>query len=158
MSLDDKSLRQLFSSVGLADKDGQFPIKHLIEESALIDKTNANNPNQNIQEQLALLKRVCPEFANCQNSSIRILSDILLAGENLKFDKCAIDRVYNRSDEDKSVVMYIYIDLGELGQKFYVADKSQEQFVEMSQEDFTKQFECYEEDMKKHRRNKTMGI
>lgn len=158
LSLDEQSLRQLFRSVGLAEKDGQFPIKHLIEESASIDKANANNPNQNIQEQLELLERVCPEFANCQNSSIRILSDILLAGENLKFDRCAVDRVYNRSDEDKSAVMYIYIDLGELGQKFYVANKSQGQFLEMSQEDFTKQFECYEEDMKKHGRNKTMGI
>ena len=158
LNLDEKSLRQLFKSVGLADREGKFPIKQLKEKSALIDKENANNPNENVKLQLELLKKVCPEFASCQNASMEIISSILLAGENLKFDKCVVDRVYNKTDKGKSAVMYIYTDLGKLGQKFYVADKSQGQFFEMSQEDFTKQFECYEKDLEKYERSKTLGI
>ena len=33
LNLDEQSLRRLFTSVGLADKEGQFPVKNLLEKS-----------------------------------------------------------------------------------------------------------------------------
>lgn len=152
LNLDEQSLRGLFTSVGLADRDGQFPIKDLLEKSKLLDEFYANQPEQNISKQFLLLKQDCPEFATCQNSSMSILSDVLLSNENLRFNKCVVNRVYNRTDKEKRPILFVYIDSNELGQKFYFANINEGQFVGLSQEEFTKQFECYEEDLKKHKR------
>ncbi len=60
LNLDDESLRKLFSSVGLADKDGQFPIVHLLDKSEEMHKIYANKPEENISKQFSLLKRILP--------------------------------------------------------------------------------------------------
>lgn len=147
LNLDDESLRKLFSSVGLADKDGQFPIVHLLDKSEEMHKIYANKPEENISKQFSLLKEFCPEFVTCQNSSMRILSDILLDNDNLKFNKCVVNRVYERNDKDKRPVMFAYIDSDEIENKFYFADKSEGQFIEIEQNEFTKRFECYDYDL-----------
>lgn len=152
LNLDEQSLRRLFTSVGLADRDGQFPIKDLLEKSKLLDEFYENQPEQNISKQFLLLRQTCPEFATCQNSSMSILSDVLLSNENLRFNKCVVNRVYNRTDEEKRPILFVYINSNELGNKFYFANKDEGQFVELPQEEFIKQFECYEEDLKKHKR------
>ncbi|MBQ2938109.1 MAG: hypothetical protein IJE05_04455 [Clostridia bacterium] len=152
LNLDEQSLRKLFTSVGLADREGQFPIKDLLEKSKLLDEFYANQPNQNINKQFLLMSQVCPEFATCQNSSMSILSDILLNNENLKFNKCVVNRVYNRTDKEKRPILFVYIDSNELGKNFYFADKDRGQFVELPQEEFTKQFECYQEDLENYKR------
>lgn len=148
LNLDEQSLRQLFTSVGLADRDGQFPIKDLLEKSKLLDAFYANEPEHNINAQFLLLKQTCPEFATCQNSSMSILSDVFLSNENLRFNKCVVNRVYNRTDKEKRPILFVYINSNELGNKFYFADKDEGQFVELPQEEFVKQFECYEKDLK----------
>lgn len=153
LNLDEQSLRNLFASVGLADKDGQFPIKGLFEKSKLLDEFYKDQPDKNINEQLLLFSKVCPEFATCQNSSMSILKDVLLNNENLRFNKCVINRVYSRIDKEKRPILYIYIDSNELGKKFYSADKTKGQFIELPQEDFIRQFECYEKDLKKNKRS-----
>lgn len=147
LSLDDQSLRALFTSVGLADKDGKFPINDLKEKSKMIDAFYANQPEHNINTQFLLLKQTCPEFATCQNESMSALSSVFLNNENLKFNKCVVNRVYNREDEEKKPVLFVYIDSDELGKKFYFVDKEEGQFKGLSQEEFTKQFECYEKDL-----------
>lgn len=149
LNLDEQSLRALFASVGLADRDGKFPIKDLLEKSQRLDIFYANQPEQNINAQFSLLKQVCPEFATCQNSSMSILSEVLLSNDNLKFNRCVVNRVYDRADKEKKTIMFVYIDVNELGKKFYFASKDEAQFIELSQEEFTKQFECYEEDLKR---------
>lgn len=149
LNLDEKSLRNLFTSVGLADKEGQFLIKDLLEKSTLVDIFFARQPEQNINKQFLLLRQACPEFATCQNSSMRILSDILLNNENLRFNKCVVNRVYSRNDKEKRPILYVYVDSNELGKKFYFASQEEGQFVGLSQEEFTEQFECYEEDLKR---------
>lgn len=149
LNLDEKSLRNLFTSVGLADKEGQFSIKDLLEKSTLVDIFFARQPEQNINKQFLLLRQACPEFATCQNSSMRILSDILLNNENLRFNKCVVNRVYSRNDKEKRPILYVYVDSNELGKKFYFASQEEGQFVGLSQEEFTEQFECYEEDLKR---------
>ena len=152
LGLDDQSLRKIFISVGLADKDGQFLAKDMVMKSKALHKLYANQPEQNIREQFLLLAKTCPEFATCINSTIKMLSGLFLNDENLKFNKCTVNRVYSKDDKDKRPVLYVYIDSNELGKRFYYADKESGQFVELAQEEFTKRFECYEADMKRNKR------
>lgn len=153
LSLDEQSLRQLFTSVGLADKDGKFPINELIEKSRVLDKIYKNQPNENIFHQFLLISQVCPEFAICQEETMTILKDILLNNENLEFNICIINRVYDKTDREKKPILYVYIDSNELGEKFYFADKNKRQFIELPQEEFINQYECYEEDLKNSKRS-----
>lgn len=152
LNLDEKSLRQLYTSVGLADRNGEFPLKELKEKSVLLDKYYANEPEQNINKQFLLLSKVCPEFATCQNSSMSIISGILLYNKNLKFEKCCVNRVYDKADKEKRPVLYVYIASKELGKKFYYANKENGKFVELPQEEFLEKFECYDKDLELHKR------
>ena len=153
LNLDKDSLKQLYKSVGLTHENGKFPITDICMKSELLDILYENQPYQNIEKHLNLLSKVCPEFATCQNSSMRILSDILLNKKYIKFKKCVAKRVYDRKDKQKRPVLYVYVDLGEKGKKFYYADKEKAQFIELPQEEFVKKFECYEMDLKKDKRN-----
>ncbi len=149
LKLEDKSLRALFTSVGLADKEGQFPAKDLVKKSNAIHELYANNPAKNVEAQFLLLAEKCPEFISCQNESMQMLSNILLNNENLKFNKCVVDRVYDKTDENRRPFMYVYIDSDELGRKFYLADKEQGKFIESPEEKFTERFECYDRDLER---------
>lgn len=157
LGLDEQSLRQLFSSVGIADKDGEFPVKNLIEKSKKIHEIYADHPAKNISAQFSLLQQTCPEFATCQNSSMAIISDILLSDDNLHFKKCVVNRVFDRNDEDKRPVLYVYIDSAALGKRFYYADKSRGEFQELPQEEFVNRFECYDFDLEDQGREQAMG-
>jgi len=148
-NLDDASLRKLFKSVGLTDKDGNFPIKYLIDKSIELHQRYKNDPLKNLEEQFLLLKKVCPEFASCQNSTMSILYDLILDNEFLKYDKCEVNRVYNKSDKDKRPITFVYINFEELGEKFYYADKEKGEFIYISKEEFLEQFECYKADLEK---------
>lgn len=149
LNLDEQSLRQLFASVGLANKDGSFPIKDFVEKSKLLDQIYATEPEQNINKQFLLLSKTCPEFATCQNSSMSILSSVLLNNKNLKFDKCVVNRVYDKSDKEKHPILFVYISSNEIGEKFYFADKHSGQFVEMTHNEFINQFDSYDTDLSK---------
>lgn len=148
LDLDEANLRSVYTSIGIADKDGNFPIKDLIDKSKDID--DANYPEEeSIKQQFMLLQKEHPDFATCQNSTSAILQGILLANDNLKFNKCVVDRVYDKSDEDKQAFLYVYVDFPESGRKFYYADKEGQEFVKMPQKEFEERFECYQEDMDK---------
>ena len=75
-----------------------------------------------------------------------IIQGISLAGENLKYNRCIVNRVYGKQDKDKRPVMYVYVDLPEEGKVFYFADKEKGEFVELDQKAFEERFECYELD------------
>ena len=124
-------------------------MEHLIEKSKMLHELYANEPETDIQKQFLLLSQACPEFVTCPNSTMRVLKDILLNDKNFNFSKCVIHRVYHKQDEEKRPVLYVYINSKELGEKFYFADKTAGQFIELPQEEFTKQFECYEEDLER---------
>ena len=150
LNLDVPSLRKLFTSVGLADKDGNFPIVSLLDKSKALHELYAeNNPEEDIIKHFSLIADTCPEFATCQNSTMSILSD-LLSNDALDFNKCVVNRVYKKSDEQKAPVVYVYASSEKMGKKFYFADKDSGQFVELTPEEFTNTFECYEKDLEKH--------
>ena len=154
VTLDEKSLRNLCASVGLAKNDGQFPVLDFIEKSKKIDELFANEPEKNIDGQFKLLQKVCPEFSSCQNSTMLMLRTISFNNQNLKFKKCVINRVYEKEDESKTPVMFEYFDSKEFGRKFYYADKAQGQFIEMPSKEFEKRFECYDKDLEKNHGHK----
>lgn len=146
LDLDEETLRMVFTSIGVADKDGKFPITEFMKKSKTID--NHNLPaEESIKEQLKLVEKYYPEFAECQNSITYILQGVSLKQKNLNFNKCVVNRVYERTDENKRPVLYVYADLPDAGKKFYFADKGTQQFVELPQKEFEKRFECYEMDM-----------
>lgn len=149
INMDTKTLREVYKSIGVADKEGNFPIGKLIEQARQIDENSANIQS-NINSKFALLKKWCPEFATCQNSTIDALRDVLFENnENFSFRRCIASRVYDRTDEKKQAVLYIYMELPNIGKQFFYADKVLGEFIQMSQEEFEKKFECYEADMQR---------
>lgn len=149
LNLDEQSLRNLFSSVGLANENGEFLIKEMIAESTALHEQYANQPAKDLEQQFALVAQMHPEFAICQNSTMEIMSAVLLNNENLQFNKCVVNRVYDKQDEDKKPIVYIYIDSDEVGRKFYYADKDKGQMIEIAESEFVQRFECYDMDLEK---------
>lgn len=150
LELDEKSLRNIFKSIGIADKDGNFPIKDFIENAGIIDNSDIST-EEKIEKQFELIIRYCPEFAMCQNSTLAILQEISLNQENFEFNRCVASRVYEKNDENKEPVMFVYADISGVGNKFYFADKETSTFIEMSQKEFEEKFECYEKDIEKNK-------
>ena len=146
-NLDDASLRNLFKSVELADENGNFLIKYLIDKSIELHKMYADDPLKDCEEQFLLLQKVYPEFPNCPDSTMAILKCTILENEFLKYDRCVINRVYEKSDEDKKPITFAYFDFGEVGERFYYVDKEKGECIDISKEDFLKRFECYEYDL-----------
>lgn len=157
LMLDNQSLKKLFMSVGLTDKEGFFLAKDFVYKSKDIHELYKDNLAENINKQFLLLSECYPEFAKCNNETTMILQAISFNNPNFKYNKCIIKRVYNKEDEKKKPVLYVYLDTDELGENFYFVDESIGQFVQASYEEFTKKFECYEQDLKANKRIKTMG-
>ena len=143
--LDDKHLREVYKSIGLTKEDGTFPIGDFIDASDEIDKAELSSKTK-VRMQLDLIARYRSDFARCQNSTMGIIQEISLAGENLNYNRSIVNRVYDRQDKDKRPVMYVYVDLPGEGKVFYFADKEKGEFLELDQKAFEERFECYELD------------
>lgn len=120
-----------------------------MESSKQIDETYEDNLSENLRNQFLNLASFCPEFASCQNETIEVLESFIFENYYLKaaIYRCLADKVYRRDDEEKSPVLYVYVEsyeFGESGERFYVADKNEGQFIEFSREEFEKTFECYD--------------
>lgn len=149
LDLDEKSLRQIFASIGIADRNGDFSIKHLIDKAKSIDDYNLPE-GESIKRQFEALSEYYPEFTTCQNSTLAVLQSIILNQQNLKFNRCIASRVYEKSDLNQVPILYVYVDCPKEGKKFYFADKETNCFLELPQKDFEARFECYEMDMEKY--------
>lgn len=149
LDLDEKSLRQIFASIEIADRNGDFPIKHLIDKAKSIDDYNLPE-GESIKRQFEALSEYYPEFTTCQNSTLAVLQSIILNQQNLKFNRCIASRVYEKSDLNQVPILYVYVDCPKEGKKFYFADKETNCFLELPQKDFEARFECYEMDMEKY--------
>ena len=152
INLEEKFLRDVYKSIGLTDKDGNFQAKEFIEKSEKINK-ESNDIKSNIKSKFELLKQWCPEFATCQDSTMDILKLILLSeNEHFKYKKCIAERVYNKSDQDKKAVLYVYVESEDSEKMFFYADKEVGEFIQLSQNEFETKFECYESDLVNGRR------
>lgn len=147
--MDEETLRAVYKRVGLTREDGRFPISSYLERVEEINQT-ATCISDNIQQKLQLLKQMCPEFAICINSSIKMIQLALFQNnENFNYNKCVASRVYKKDDKEKDAVLYLYFDFKDEGRLFFYADKESGEFVKLSQKEFEDKFECYESDMKK---------
>ena len=149
LSLSEQNLRSLFTSIGVADKNGKFPIGDFVEKSKLVDKIYAKQQDENISKQLLLFSKLYPNFAKCQQETMEMLTLISFNNENMDFNKCVINRVYNKSDKEKKPVVYAYIESNDSEKKFYYADANEKKFIELHPKEFTEQFECYEADLER---------
>ncbi|MCR5146585.1 MAG: hypothetical protein K6B70_04495 [Clostridia bacterium] len=152
IELDEQNLRKICTSIGVADKDGVFLSSDMLEKTNKIDEL-CLLPDTNISSKFNLLKEKCPEFAECINSSIKIMQCILFQNnQTLNYKKCVVSKVFDKSDEEKNAVLFAYFDLGDKGKRFYYADKEKADFIRLSQENFEKRFDCYESDLEDGKR------
>lgn len=150
ISMDEESLRKVYTSIGIANERGKFPIGKLIDKIEEINK-NTTNWDDNIREKFNALEAYCPEFADCINSTTGVIAGILFDDNgNLQLKRCIADRVYDKADQSKKAVLFTYFDLGEEGKRFFYADKEAGKFIMLSQEEFEKKFDCYEKDKEKY--------
>jgi len=147
IEIEEKVLRETFKSLGLTREDGTFLVGNLIEQSDKIANKNISL-EQKFEEQLSLLQKVNPNFDTCQNSTVLILSDILLNHPEMNFKRIVINRVYNKNDKKKTPAIYIYCDLDDEKNIFFVSEPGSGTFSKMNKEDFIKCYDCYEYDLK----------
>ena len=145
IGLDIESLREVYKQIGIADENGDFPIKNIFDESEKIYKLGLKS-GEYLPRILKLLQEMYPDFAHSINETTSMLYG-LLDNENFNYEKCVIKRVYKRSDKEKMANLYVYADFGEDGKVFYVADRETGEFVELEQRDFEEQYECYQMDL-----------
>lgn len=153
LTIPKEELKNIYKEMGMVGKDGNVRIKKLIDKSAEVDSIFKDDMGRNIEAQLELLKRLYPDFYKSQNSTMEIMRNVLMKNKNMNFDKCVINRVYDKDDKSKSAVMYMHIDDSDIGRKFYYANKETGEFEKISEENFKKRFECYKLDL-----NKTNGV
>ncbi len=157
LDVDDETLRQIYVNVGVVTRaDRKFPITDLMEESEKIDNLKLDS-KESVKRQLELLERIHPDFVTCQNSTDSILKGVLLAGDNLQYDRMIIDRAFAKNDERKKAVQYVYMELPDSERVFFYADREHAKFVEASGEEFEEKFSCYEEDLSLYERKSTLA-
>ena len=149
IGLDKDSLREVFKSIGVVRDDGSYPIAKFINESNEIAGMNLSSEQQ-LQAQLELVARYRPDFANCQRSTLKVLSGISLCHDSLNLKRCVAHRVYKRDDEEKNPVIYIYAILPTLQRVFYAVRDDGKGFERFTPEQFQEKFESYEMDIEKN--------
>lgn len=145
ITLDDKSLRDVYQSIGIIGEDRSFKIKELIDKASQIDNLGLSQ-EEAVKKQLEALANYMPDFATCQNSTMDILKAISLSQENMSFNRCVVNRVYNKEDEGKKAIVYVFLDIPDCGEKFYIADAETGSFIDTPKEAFIQKYECYEKD------------
>ncbi len=148
IGLDDQSLRRVFASVGLARENGEFPAIIYDELFKTAGRMYESNPDTYFQKIFKIITRIYPDFTEAQNESIGFISSVLIKTQNENIERAIVDRVYDKSDKSKSPVLYTYADMGELGERFYVADREQGNMIAISKEEFEERFDCYDLDLK----------
>ena len=147
LQIDDKSLRKIFRSIGLAEKDGNFPVKQLIDKVEYINNLDLSE-QEKLQRKFSQLAQYYPEFATCQNSTMAILESVILRQN--KFNRCIVNRVYEKSDQEKRPVLFVFIESSDMGKKFYLVNDDKSGFIEIKQQEFEEKYECYELDIKQN--------
>lgn len=148
--MDEASLREVYKSLGYTREDGMFLITDLMDKIEDIDNQQIDM-QESLERRLIATKEYCPEFATCINSTSSILEgNVLRETENFKFNRCVINRVYNKDDASKKANLFVYFEFEDGTSVFYLADKEQCEFVKMDQREFEEQYECYEADKEKH--------
>ena len=110
---------------GLADEEGIFLIKSLAEELEMCKHTG----KEGVYERLQKVKEHHPDCMDCINSTMKILSSVVLTSDKLGIENGIVHRVYKRDDENKKPVMYVYANVSNEGKCFFVGDREQGDFI-----------------------------
>ena len=148
IEIEEEVLRDVYKSIGLAKENGNFPITDMMKVSDEIARKDVPL-EQKLSEQLKLLQEMHPDFYKCQDSTISILAGNILDHPEMDFEKIVVNRVYNRNDENKKPLVYIYCEMENEKNVFYVAEPAIGEFIKLNKQNFIENYECYEEDMKK---------
>ena len=65
----------------------------------------------------------------------------------MNYKKLIINRVYNKNDDKKRPLVYLWFNLDDEKELFYIAENGD--FTQMSREDFVNNYECYKNDLLK---------
>ena len=147
LELDEDSIREIYKSIGLTDKDGIFPMQKLAEECREID-SHKYSEHIAIRKLFDALREYEPNFINCPNSTMSVLRNIVFKQPNFRFNRCVAKRVYERSDKSRKPVMYVYADIPDTGEYFCYADSNENDFISIPKSEFEKKFECYDYDLR----------
>lgn len=148
IEIEEEVLREVYKSIGLAKDNGNFPIADMVKVSDEI--AGKNIPlEQKVSEQLKLLQEMHPDFDKCQDSTISILAGNILDHPEMNFEKLVVNRVYNKRDKNKTPSVYVYCDIGNEQNVFFVAEPGKGEFIKLYKQNFIDNYECYEADMKK---------
>ena len=148
ISLEDDCLRDVFKSIGVADRNGDFPMKDIFE--SFNTPENKKLPiKEKLEKCLSVLSENFPEFAESVQESILAL-EFFLNSEIIDYGQYKIGIVYEREDKEKKANMFFYADLEEEGELFYYADKESKSFLQLTRQEFEEKFECYEKDLEEN--------
>ena len=147
LELDEDSIREIYKSIGLTDKDGIFPMQKLAEKCREID-SHKYSEHIAIRKLFDALREYEPNFINCPNSTMSVLRNIVFKQPNFRFNRCVAKRVYERSDKSRKPVMYVYADIPDTGEYFFYADSNENDFISIPKSEFEKKFECYDYDLR----------
>ena len=147
VGIEEKVLRDVFHSIGIADKEGEFPIGKMLDESNKI-ATEKISLEEKVKKQLGLLKQTNPNFEKFKNETMSILAGNLLDHDEMAFERCVVNRVFDKRDTEKNPVVFVYCDMPMEGKKFFVARDGD--FVEMKKDEFVNNYECYSMDLEKN--------
>ena len=148
IDIEKEVVREVYKSIGLAKENGHFPIEDMMKVSDEIARKNIPT-EQKLSEQLKLLQEMHPDFDKCQNSTISILAGNILNHPEINYERLVVNRVYNKNDKNKTASVYVYCDIGNEQNVFFVAEPGTGEFIKINKENFIENYECYEEDMKK---------
>ena len=145
IKLDEESLREVYKQIGIANENGEFPIRSIIDKYEKICELGLKS-NEYLPQVLKLLQKKYPDFAHSVNETTSLVYSVL-DDENFNCDKCVIKRVYKKDDKEKMANLYVYADFGKDGRAFYVADREKGEFIKLEQKEFEEQYECYQMDL-----------
>lgn len=145
IKLDEESLREVYKQIGIANENGEFPIRSIIDKYEKICELGLKS-NEYLPQVLKLLQKIYPDFAHSVNETTSLVYSVL-DDENFNCDKCVIKRVYKKDDKEKMANLYVYADFGKDGRVFYVADREKGEFIKLEQKEFEEQYECYQMDL-----------
>lgn len=152
LELSVPELRNVFKSVGLTDRDGNFPVKALCMQSNAVDEKYNGNIHENLKEQLELLENACPEINKFMDSCMFTLDTILFQHPSFQNADISINRVYNKNDKSKKPTLYVsYAQKPNEPYKFFVANTNENKFNELTEEEFDLNFEHYKADLEKEK-------
>ena len=152
IEIEESMAHKIYARIGIAKENGHFYIEDRVKESREVALNQTLSIEEKIDKQLEIVKKYHPDFVNCPNSSMDIIAGKLLNQEGMLLKKVVANRVYARDDNvNRKLLMYIWVDIGNGKETFYLADPEKSEFIKIDRQTFVEKYECYDLDLKKRK-------